>query len=1078
MAYGVISTTVNGPHSATCFRVTNAIAESGDGYSCLHEIYFFSDSACTAQVDVSSGTFVLGRMDGASAEFPGYPATGAFDEQSGCTDVDSPCVTETNYDWTCSSQYATNTAKNMYIEASFPSSITVGCAIAWYKSDHPVPDLAASQYVLQDCSGSEPVDLAFSGTCSTIGECSDGAWGRTMSVQFLSPTPPTMPLPPPTPPIGPGLGGFGWTQLFDTLCGHSSAATASGTDQAYSTCMVSGGGTDDECKLACESSELCIAVSVLETPDSSSCLRIETGTADYSDGTLDVSVDQGAGYAVVISGETYAKGSTVVDACYATFLGVQVTNPSADGWIGTIELSTAPLTIEYLPLSCTDCTVTGSTAEIVVDGDGNGAGSGDSECLNGATCTLVPLNDQCYMSMPAATDCSSISVASDNSLYGANWTFYAWGGSAYASETCDDMTETSYGGYACWCKESLPPSAPPSPLVVSIESFYNAPPPSPAAPPPSPPPSSPGPLFSDLTVQLDASNPSGYDGSGNAFNLVTGQQWTNAGGSASCPITTHEGVAVFDMEDVSCYFRSSEAIDYCGSANSFTTATWIDWRDADGAWRTLHRPSGDHIVLAHQTTNELGVYLYPLVDDFFGTGYYIDTEGWHLVITVTEDDDCAADGGIGGTTKFYVGNVSTAPTLVGTADNAAGAGRYTYYFGFADQGPGKVAVTWAWNRDLSTSAIEQLWTETLSYVVVSPPPTPPIRPSPPPVSPPPSPTSPPLPPSPPVLPPGMTACLRIVTGTDAYNNGTLDVYIEQGSGYEAVTSGASWSSGETVVQACYATLNAVRVTNPTTDAWSGSVYLSEDGGEYLPLFCSDCTEEGSSAYIAVDGDSNGAFLASTNCLNGAWCSLIRYSETPDGWFVSSAAGLTCDAVCEENGRLCNDTALWGRNDEVDSATELKGLMARLGVGVTCENPTGERGSAIDVPNFKDSGWCYYSETNRSSESVYCSGSHYDAYRLCLCSMPPSPSSPPVSPPSPALPPPPPPPEPLPPPFPPDSTICSVSNCGACYGVDQECLYFSEYAACITADAAYCEPLRDCGTSDRPHIDTCSSRVCA
>jgi len=324
----------------------------------------------------------------------------------------------------------------------------------------------------------------------------------------------------------------------------------------------------------------------------------------------------------------------------------------------------------------------------------------------------------------------------------------------------------------------------------------------------------------------------------------------------------------------------------------------------------------------------------------------------------------------------------------------------------------------------------------------------------------------------------MTACLRIVTGTDAYNNGTLDVYIEQGSGYEAVTSGASWSSGETVVQACYATLNAVRVTNPTTDAWAGSVYLSEDGGEYLPLFCSDCTEEGSSAYIAVDGDGNGAFLASTNCLNGAWCSLIRYSETPDGWFVSSAAGLTCDAVCEENGRLCNDTALWGRNDEVDSATELKGLMARLGVGVTCENPTGERGSAIDVPNFKDSGWCYYSETNRSSESVYCSGSHYDAYRLCLCSMPPSPSSPPVSPPSPALPPPPPPPEPLPPPFPPDSTICSVSNCGACYGVDQECLYFSEYAACITADAAYCEPLRDCGTSDRPHIDTCSSRVCA
>merc|ERR1712185_625164 len=45
-----------------------------------------------------------------------------------------------------------------------------------------------------------------------------------------------------------------------------------------------------------------------------------------------------------------------------------------------------------MPLDCTDCNVTGSTAAIAVDGndDGSSMSGTTSTCLSGATCTLVP----------------------------------------------------------------------------------------------------------------------------------------------------------------------------------------------------------------------------------------------------------------------------------------------------------------------------------------------------------------------------------------------------------------------------------------------------------------------------------------------------------------------------------------------------------------------------------------------------------------------------------------------------------------------------------------------------------------
>merc|ERR1711957_541714 len=111
--------------------------------------------------------------------------------------------------------------------------------------------------------------------------------------------------------------------------------------------------------------------------------------------------------------------------------------------------------------------------------------------------------------------------------------------------------------------------------------------------------------------------------------------------------------------------------------------------------------------------------------------------------------------------------------------------------------------------------------------------------------------------------------LRITTTTNA---GTLDVEMDDGSGYASVTTGVHWAKGSTVLDASYHTLSGVRVRNPTNDGWVGAIEYSSDGGvTYSPFVCTDCTEGSSTALIAVDGDSDGDIP--TTCFGGATCTL-------------------------------------------------------------------------------------------------------------------------------------------------------------------------------------------------------------
>jgi len=218
-------------------------------------------------------------------------------------------------------------------------------------------------------------------------------------------------------------------------------------------------------------------------------------------------------------------------------------------------------------------------------------------------------------------------------------------------------------------------------------------------------------------VRLDASMPQGYSGA-NAINLATGAEWTMKGEAtaegASCNRTVHNGVAVFDLEDINCHLETAERIPYCDERTGFgyTTATWIKWGERSWRnYRVLHQPEGNEFTTAvHWDERRLGVV--SSNGNWRDSGATILTEGWSLVIAVAQDTDCVADGGLGGTTTLYVGAPSQGPRLSGIADRSPASGRATLYLGGPKQGPGRVAESWAWNHALTPAQVHAFWSRT------------------------------------------------------------------------------------------------------------------------------------------------------------------------------------------------------------------------------------------------------------------------------------------------------------------------------------------------------------------------------
>jgi hypothetical protein len=123
-------------------------------------------------------------------------------------------------------------------------------------------------------------------------------------------------------------------------------------------------------------------------------------------------------------------------------------------------------------------------------------------------------------------------------------------------------------------------------------------------------------------------------------------------------------------------------------------------------------------------------------------------------------------------------------------------------------------------------------------------------------------------------------CVKVVTGTLTNNEGTLDVSIDAGSGLVLEDLKSSYAKGETVVDKCYAEVVSVQVQNPSTNAWTGSVQYSTDSGTtYVPMVCTTCTGGSDTTTIVVDGDTHGGAQASTQCLGGNACTIVKETTT-------------------------------------------------------------------------------------------------------------------------------------------------------------------------------------------------------
>merc|ERR1719223_1425839 len=90
-----------------------------------------------------------------------------------------------------------------------------------------------------------------------------------------------------------------------------------------------------------------------------------------------------------------------------------------------------------------------------------------------------------------------------------------------------------------------------------------------------------------------------------------------------------------------------------------------------------------------------------------------------------------------------------------------------------------------------------------------------------------------------------------------------------------------------VLEKFFSEFQGVQVSNPTDNAWAGSIEFSRDSGAtYAPMVCSDCTSAGRTDLISVDGNTDGSSMAWTHCLSGNTCSLSEYQ-------VESLSELEC-----------------------------------------------------------------------------------------------------------------------------------------------------------------------------------------
>ena len=86
-----------------------------------------------------------------------------------------------------------------------------------------------------------------------------------------------------------------------------------------------------------------------------------------------------------------------------------------------------------------------------------------------------------------------------------------------------------------------------------------------------------------------------------------------------------------------------------------------------------------------------------------------------------------------------------------------------------------------------------------------------------------------------------------------------------------VTANDDYEKGKVVMNMCFFDLQIMTISNPSSDAWAGSISITDDGRP-TKIDCIGCSGESYSGSIVVDGDTT-SLLADTKCLDGKECTI-------------------------------------------------------------------------------------------------------------------------------------------------------------------------------------------------------------
>ena len=151
-------------------------------------------------------------------------------------------------------------------------------------------------------------------------------------------------------------------------------------------------------------------------------------------------------------------------------------------------------------------------------------------------------------------------------------------------------------------------------------------------------------------------------------------------------------------------------------------------------------------------------------------------------------------------------------------------------------------------------------------------------------------------------------CIKILTGALTYDDGDLTVWIDFGSGkgMEKIKPSARYARNASVLEECYAKLQAVQIRCESKNTWAGTILFATDKKTFRSGYCDTCQQAGSTDRTFADGDDSArkVIRGTAGCWGGKKC-LIQPTNAAvtslpaTGWLAYLGEG-TCRTTDGQN----------------------------------------------------------------------------------------------------------------------------------------------------------------------------------